>query len=188
METYALTNYYEIYDKVFKNPGYANTFRGQVGYKKLQQFLDIANFKSILDIGAGRGEAAKVIKEKYPDCEVTSIDLKDYRNSINKQYSNFLAINLMDPIISLPIVEAIICLGVLEHVEETHLNKILSTFSRVTKHMLLTVAINSDKTSGRELHVTQKSMEYWEELVLNWFEITYSEQIGKLVIFQGVTK
>ncbi len=66
------------------------------------------------------------------------------------------------------------CMDVLEHIEEKHINDILSFFCKLSQKFCFTIANHSDIHNGIELHVTRKNKEWWDKKLNNYFNIKNS--------------
>lgn len=138
------------------------------------------NIKTVLDVSAGRGQLTSLIKEKINSCEVFSTDIFNFGNFDNEHFfrldlTNFKASDLAT------VFDAVVCLDVLEHLEEKYLNSILFELSKMAKNIFISVANhpNEEILGGipTELHLIQQPMVYWEELFDKYYNIMHQTEL-----------
>jgi cyclopropane fatty-acyl-phospholipid synthase-like methyltransferase len=132
------------------------------------------NVKNIIDIGSGRGVLLDFLIEENPEIKILSTDLENFHN-LN---FDFRKIDLSDNKTFFEVnekYELLSCLDVLEHLEENLLDDVFSWFSKISENQVLTIANHSEILNGKEIHLIQENLDYWEPIVLNHLEIISKE-------------
>lgn len=166
--------YKEVYDNIFNTKMRYNVHIGDKDrYDFVIENIIQNNYKKIIDISSGRGYFIKYLKELKNDIDITSTDLKKFNNIDVK----FIELNLCEKSDYQKIVEKydhLSCMDVLEHVEEKHIEDILQFFSTLSNNFCFTIANHSDVQNGVELHLIQKNMNWWNDVLNRNFIIIKS--------------
>jgi len=172
-------NFKNIYESSFNDTNYNKHPDEEYRFQLVKNFIIENEIKSVLDVGSGRGNVIKIIKELDPSIEITSCDLKKF----HEYDCEFLELNLCDKN-SLSKIEnknydLLVCLDVLEHVQKDCVDDIFKTFNKISKFSILTIANHSDIHNGVELHLIQENMNYWEPKIQKYFDIlNFGEKYG----------
>lgn len=167
-------NYKHVYGIEFSNPGYNVHGAQELRYRLAIDNIKKHNVKTLVDIGTGRGSFLKTLKDEVPNIELTSYDLSNYHNLSYVRHFDF---NLVDFTSSLWLYnfDYLTCLDCLEHIEESKLQEIVNKFSKMCKYASISVANHPSKCqSGYELHLTQRDMDWWTNLLSQKFNIISS--------------
>jgi methylase of polypeptide subunit release factors len=73
-------DYKKIYESSFNQTGYNLHPDNEFRFQFVNDYIKTNEINSIIDIGSGRGNILKIIKETYPNVEVTSTDIKKFHN------------------------------------------------------------------------------------------------------------
>lgn len=125
--------------------------------KSLIKYID-GGYKTILDIGCGRGEIAKNIKDKFVVSLDYSIAAMNIFHSYNTPEKIFIKGNISTGLnlIRSEYFDCIIIADVIEHIYDNELAILTEEASRILRHggrILIDTPIN---TSGSELHINIK--------------------------------
>ena len=166
-------DYLSIYSNAFSDSNYSDHEHIQYNHtlNYITRFYNKDSHFSVIDIGSGRGQIIKLITDNFKNCKITSVDLdkfNDYdvyefikcdlskesdRNKLNNKY------------------DILICTDVLEHLSKDFIKDIFTTFTRLSKVHLLAIAYHSDIYNGIELHTIQEPIEWWNNLLNNYYKI-----------------
>ena len=125
--------------------------------------------KSLLDLGSGRGNMIKKIFDYGYSANIISCDLRKYHD-YNVEFISLDLTKIKD-LNKIPESELILCLDVLEHIEEIYIEKIIDEFSKKCKHCVLSIANHSDIFENIELHLIQKDETFWTSIIEKKFKI-----------------
>jgi 2-polyprenyl-3-methyl-5-hydroxy-6-metoxy-1,4-benzoquinol methylase len=177
-------NFKNIYENSFNDINYNKHPDEEYRFQLVKNFVIENNITSVLDVGSGRGNVIKILKETNQDIKITSCDLKKFHN----YDCEFKELNLCDKnsLINLENknYDLIVCLDVLEHVQKECVEDIFKTFNKISDFTILTIANHSDKHNGVELHIIQENMSYWKPIIEKYFDIlTFDEKYnGRLYL------
>jgi len=183
-------DYKKIYESSFNQTGYNLHPDNEFRFQFVNDYIKTNEINSIIDIGSGRGNILKIIKETYPNVEVTSTDIKKFHN-IDVP---FFELNLCDTetydFLNERKFDLLSCLDVMEHIEKKCVDDVLKFFSNISKKVLLTIANHSDVQNGIELHVIQEGMNFWGPVIEKYFfiddvEVQYN---GRLYLLKLTSK
>ena len=116
--------------------------------------------KSFLDIGCGPGHFSNEIKRlgKNSVC-VTAIDISKQAKKFIEPNINFIQYDLRMHLDLSKKFDVVLCLEVIEHIEEEYENILCESIVRhVGKYLIITVAQPNQRALG---HVNLKSLKYW---------------------------
>lgn len=163
--------YEEIYENVFNNkPNYNVHISDKDRYDFVIEEVIFNKYKKIIDISSGRGYFIKYLSELKQDIDITSTDIKKFNNIDVK----FIELNLTQKSDYLKFVEKydhLSCMDVLEHIEEKYIDDILQFFCTLSNKFCFTIANHSDVQNGVELHLIQKDVEWWNNVLSKYFII-----------------
>lgn len=169
-------NYIDVYEKAFTHPTYSQYDEREF---KLQYLLDYIKKdipKTVIDVGSGRGNLLKLIKDNFPSIKLMSVDLNKFHNID----VDFMQINLSLPEdrvrLSSIKYDLVTCFDVLEHLDKFFIEDVLFVFSKIAPISILTIANHSDILDGIELHTIQEDFTYWGALIEKYFDIIYYEE------------
>jgi nucleoside-diphosphate-sugar epimerase/GT2 family glycosyltransferase len=169
-------NYKLIYENSFKNQNYNTHIDTEYRFQLVKKFVTDNIIKTILDVGSGRGQLIKILKDLNKEIQITSSDVKKF----HEHDCEFTEINLCDDklkdIKGMKKYDLITCLDVLEHIEEKCVDNTLKFFSEYSSNVILSIANHSDIIDGVELHIIQKTMSFWKPKIEKYFDIIYFEE------------
>lgn len=167
-------DYKETYTKLFSTKNYSIHNFNELRYQITNDVVKKNNIKNIIDIGSGRGVLLDFLIEENPEIKILSTDLENFHN-LN---FDFKKIDLSDNKTFFEVnekYELLSCLDVLEHLEENLLDDVFSWFSKISENQVLTIANHSEILNGKEIHLIQENLDYWEPIILNHLEIISKE-------------
>jgi cyclopropane fatty-acyl-phospholipid synthase-like methyltransferase len=167
-------DYKETYTNLFSTKNYSIHNFNELRYQITNDVVKKNNVKNIIDIGSGRGVLLDFLIEENPEIKILSTDLENFHN-LN---FDFRKIDLSDNKTFFEVnekYELLSCLDVLEHLEENLLDDVFSWFSKISENQVLTIANHSEILNGKEIHLIQENLDYWEPIVLNHLEIISKE-------------
>jgi cyclopropane fatty-acyl-phospholipid synthase-like methyltransferase len=167
-------DYKETYTNLFSAKNYSIHNFNELRYQITNDFVKKNNIKNIIDIGSGRGVLLDFLIEENPEIKILSTDLENFHN-LN---FDFKKIDLSDNKTFFEVnekYELLSCLDVLEHLEENLLDDVFSWFSKISENQVLTIANHSEILNGKEIHLIQENLDYWEPIILNHLEIISKE-------------
>jgi hypothetical protein len=163
--------YKKIYESSFSDRGYNVHDDSELRFQYVLNFLKDKNFNNVIDIGSGRGNLIKVLKQHNNNINIVSTDLKKFHDFDIPFYE----INLCDrdnfKMFKEKQFELLTCLDVLEHIEKKCVDYVLYKFSLISEYSVLTIANHSDVLNGVELHVIQENMTFWLPYLNKYFEV-----------------
>ncbi len=118
-----------------------------------------SNSKSVLDYGCGKGLLGRKVQNEIPGIEWHDYDpaVKGKRKTPNR-------------------CDMVTCTDVMEHVEEQYVDSVLEHIaSLATKCVFLYIACSKAGkilSDGRNAHITQKPIDWWEEKIERFFPDT----------------
>lgn len=175
----------KIYERLWEIERYRKVSPAAV---ELKSFLKVANpthQDSILDIGCGTGRASEMLYQRgfkdivmldfasnCLDDSVKSLDLKFIPHDITAQFPVQAKYGM--------------CVDVMEHLEEKDVGVVLDNMKEATEYLFLricTVPDNMGKLIGKQLHLTIRPFEWWDDIIRSKFRIIYSYQNEKTALF-----
>lgn len=172
-------NYLHTYNCAFSDSEYSASHHIQydmVIRSLLNKFNPSDQF-TLIDIGSGRGHMIRMIKNIFPNCKITSVDINNYHNIAdiqfiqsdlsNKEDRNNLQNNKYD---------VLICLDVLEHLDYSFINDVFELFHNMSNYNLFAIANHSDIFNGIELHTIQENETWWNNIINKLYYIKYFEK------------
>jgi len=179
-----------MYDNAFSNEWYNMHTDEEPRFELVKKYVLENNVKTMIDIGSGRGNIIKILKELNSNVEITSTDLSKFHD-----YDvPFLELNLCDKnsygSIFNKKYDLLTCLDVLEHIEKNCVNDVFELLSKISKYSLITIANHSDIQNEVELHLIQENMDYWSPIIEKFFVIEdqKTEYYGRLYILKLKSK
>lgn len=148
----------ELYSRIFSEDETYNGFEGDK-VDVVDSWIKTNKFKAVADIGCGKGNYLKSLKDKY---DITGVEPSSFLcDGVLKQYkvinSDILSVEGKW--------DALYCMDVLEHIMPEDIDKTVSKLSKLAKHALIGIANHSDRWDGVELHLIQEGYPYWQELL-----------------------
>ena len=171
-------DYLKVYTKTFACFQYSNVGEKDPKNLYINEYIETnKNIQNVVDIGTGRGFLVKGIKEKFPELELLSVDLKQF-NDIDVDFMRIDLSSIEDrtKLKNFKRYDLLTCLDVLEHLDKSFIEDVLVTISKISKVSILTIANHSDIWNGVELHTIREDFSYWEPLLLKYFTIDYYEE------------
>ena len=125
----------------------------------------------VLDLGCGTGDTVRLLKR---NCFLaTGYDWIPVLPEVGQQAD----ITEPLPMILLLNVSSSICIDVFEHVDDRGITGILKNLAR-TNRQAITVHTGSHVVHGVELHINQKPVEEWRELIGQYLKIRSQEPLA----------
>ena len=125
---------------------------GTSGVLHLNKVLDLIHStgsKSVLDYGCGKGTLGEKVKDSI------EIDWTDYDPAIRGKRVKKKC-------------DLVVCTDVMEHVEEEFVDAVLSDISELSNVAYVHIACGAAGeilSDGRNAHITQRSIEWWQDMV-----------------------
>lgn len=115
---------------------------------------------TIMDMGAGRGNICRI----FSTHKVTNVDLCNFA-----KHPDFLQCDFAGDLSELNNlkVNVSVCLDVLEHVDVDTATRLLYKMKDISEFVVLTIANHSDVLLGKELHLIQEGVEFWNDTIKN---------------------
>jgi len=123
---------------------------GVVHLKKVLDLIHSTSSKSVLDYGCGKGTLGDRVKDK-----LTEIDWLDYDPAIKGKKKKRKS-------------DLVVCTDVMEHVEEEFVDAVLSDISELSNVAYVHIACGAAGeilADGRNAHITQRSIEWWQDKI-----------------------
>lgn len=131
--------------------------------KRVNKIIKLCNPKSVLDVGCAYGYIVKRLLDKGIVAYGTDVSEYASKQSCKVIPGRFIRCDLR---FGLPfkdkVFDLLYCEGVLEHIEESFIESIMSEFERVSNQRLLAISLSSHpEAPDHEGHVTVKSAKWW---------------------------
>jgi 2-polyprenyl-3-methyl-5-hydroxy-6-metoxy-1,4-benzoquinol methylase len=166
-------DYNAVYSMAFSQSEYSNDHHIQYDYviEKLKQIYNTNDIFELIDIGSGRGQLIALLQQNFKNINITSVDLKKNHNiSVS-----FITCNLSkhDDRMNLlnKTYDVLVCTDVLEHLDKSFINEVITLFSKLSSKSILAIANHSDVLNGIELHTIQENNVWWENILLKVYNI-----------------
>ena len=166
-------NYLDIYTNTFAINSYSNEHHIQYDWvilnmKKKFEYEDTFN---VIDIGSGRGQIIKLIKDHFPNSKITSVDLKKYHTYDVHQFISCDLSSYTDRNNVNGVYDILICTDVFEHLDKSFIKDVIEMCSKLSKNCLFGIANHSDIWNDVELHTIQEEHEWWDNIINLFFVI-----------------
>lgn len=162
------------YDKIYKEDlRYADggeLYGSLCHAKNVLDYISTLNFKSVLDIGCGRGQFIELMikqNKKAFGCDISQV-------LINKLHlpGAILRWGSMSEIPFQNSFDLVTAFDVLEHIPEAEIEMSLVELNRVTKKdAIVSLAWHTDKKWNMDLHVTIKNENWWNTKLKKFFNV-----------------
>ncbi len=122
---------------------------GVLHLKKVLDLIHSTGSKSVLDYGCGKGTLGEKVKDSI------EIDWTDYDPAIRGKRVKKKC-------------DLVVCTDVMEHVEEEFVDAVLSDISELSNVAYVHIACGAAGeilADGRNAHITQRSIEWWQDMV-----------------------
>lgn len=164
-------DYVEIYESVFNNyDDYDKHIEYYDRYNYILEELNTNKYQKIIDISSGKGILIKIIQEKFSNIDICSTDIKKF-NDINV---NFIILDLTNKDDYNNITDKynlLLCLDVLEHIEEKYIDDVLEFLSSLSTTFCFSIANHSDIKNEHELHLIQENKKWWNKKLKKYYKI-----------------
>lgn len=178
-------DYLKIYEEVFNN---YDEYDMHIGYHDRYDYilkeLNTKKYQTIIDISSGKGILIKIIQEKFSNIDICSTDIKKF-NDINVKFIK-LDLTNKDDFNNIPDkYDLLLCLDVLEHIEEEYIDNILEFLSSLSATFCFSIANHSDIKNEYELHLIQKNKRWWNKKLKIYYNIlkTFNMYNNKLYCY-----
>lgn len=163
----------ELYNEVYSN--YAD-YNGDytTEHELKQNFIDdfVAEHNgSVLDAGCGSGYTLRKLYNEGVD--IFGIDFSKFCCDEYLTDLPHKCVSIMDHCKTFPKYDSIICSDVLEHIPEKELYNNLIWLSNTSEHALYGIANHSDIKLRQELHLIQRPIEWWTEILQKFYYEVY---------------
>jgi 2-polyprenyl-3-methyl-5-hydroxy-6-metoxy-1,4-benzoquinol methylase len=181
-------DYHNVYKGCFSNPSYSAHHHIQYDYviQHMKENLQVAP-KSVIDIGSGRGQLIRMIRNHYPETEITSADLEKFHQ---ESVSNFIQCDLSkaecrEELKKTATYDLATCTDVFEHLDESFIEDVIATLAELAPNAIYAIANHSDVINGIELHTIQRDHTWWIVLLEKYYTILdfKSDYDGRLYQF-----
>lgn len=155
-----MPDYLKIYEAAFTNRRYNVHRPTEPSYVFAVNVARQIKATSIVDIGSGRGCMLTLFD---PAIKIISVDLRRFHNL---PY-DFITADLSTPagraIIAALKADLVTCNGVLEHLDESFIDDVITAMSSTAPHAVIMTADHSDIINGVELHTLRRPPAWWRE-------------------------
>jgi len=158
----------KLYSRVFSDTEYNPVEPEKIAIVK--DWLDRNSFKTIADIGCGRGNYIERLE--YDIDAVEPSNAKISKNIANKIIRSDI-LGIKDKW------DAIYCMDVLEHIKPEEIDENIKHLSKVAPNALYGIANHTDIWNGVELHLIQKPCDWWMEKLLEYYSEATLAQYGE---------
>lgn len=144
----------------------------------------------MIDIGSGRGQLIKLIKEKCNNINITSSDIDKF-NNIDVNFIKYdLSSDNDRKCLLKDNYDILTCTDVFEHLDKSFIDDTISLCSKLSKICIFAIANHSDIINNIELHTIQENDLWWDEYLKKYFyvekkEINYN---GRLYMYVCISK
>ena len=154
------------YDKIYREvPNYRISDRRKYEAYEAIQLVTDERTKTLLDVGAGRGEIVRAALDLYGYSRAVGIESCGYLCD-EKTVFNGLAWDLP---FEAGAFDVVTCLDVIEHILRGDDERTVRECMRVAKRYFIVTANNKPSQSlGVELHVNKRPYEEWDKLFRQW--------------------
>jgi 2-polyprenyl-3-methyl-5-hydroxy-6-metoxy-1,4-benzoquinol methylase len=165
----------DVYTKLFNTNYYSIHNINDPHFQFVKEYIIKNDVESVYDVGSGRGYLLELIEQEFPHIKLVSSDYDKFHQIDCFFYKIDLNDKLTYSIIDK--VDLLVCLNVLEHVEEDSVNNILEYFSKISKNHIFAIANHEEFIDGIELHKIQKDKNWWDLNINKYFDIKFSDII-----------
>lgn len=181
-------DYQKTYIECFQDNNYSNDHHIQYDWI-IQKIKNYKNLNRLVDIGSGRGQLIKLLKTKFPESKITSLDLQNFHNIEDIEFIQSDLSRKQDREINKNRkFDILTCLDVFEHLDKNFINDVIEMCSNMSDYCLFSIANHSDKHHGVELHTIQENDLWWEKILTPFFQIKTKEikYSGRLYLYECI--
>lgn len=132
---------------------------GEKRQKDVRRLLSKHKGLSLLDIGAGRGEGLQIARE----CGYLDVHgVEPVKSLLAEDISFGYAHDLGFPDDSY---DTVTCFDVLEHLLSEDIGPAIEEMCRIGRKVIISAATYSSMVNGRELHISRRSEQEWEDTI-----------------------
>lgn len=155
-------DYLDVYRREFAVSTYGGV--GAAG-ERYQWALDMLpdDLRTLIDVGCGRGAFCAMVALAHLDADVVGVDLKRWRGYPSQVQWDHLDLSDTAELETLAHADVITCLDVLEHLDEPHVYPAIKALSQRCEALIVSVSNTSEQGVTGELHLTQRSREWWRQ-------------------------
>jgi hypothetical protein len=178
-------DYLKIYEGIFNE--YEN-YDNHIGYIDRYNYIikEISkySYKKIIDISSGRGVLIKLLQNKFSDIKICTTDIKKF-NDIDVDFIKLDLTNKIEYNNIIDKYDLLLCLDVLEHIEEEYIDDVLNFLSSISENFCFSIANHSDIKNNYELHLIQKNKKWWNTKLKKYYKIikTFNKYDNKLYCY-----
>lgn len=165
------------YKELFTDPNYNSHSSSELRFQFVMNYIKNSNFKSLIDIGSGRGNLIRELLESEIDIEINSADLDKF-HTYNVPFYKLNILNEFDrKILENKKFDLLTCLDVMEHLEKNQTDEIFKFFSKISKFQIFTIANHPDIQDGKDIHTIQEKLPFWINSVKKSLKINYIQRV-----------
>lgn len=176
-----MSEYRDLYNKTWSHAEYHEHSPELSAVDRIAELARSKGLKRILALGCGQGKAVKRLVEMGFDAY--GLDASDVALSASPELKDRVRCQDISKLDGQPFGPMDLCysVDVLEHVHPEHLHGFFSAIQKQEpKWVYLEISTNEDYfgpvLAGEPLHVCVRSMEWWKQLVGQYFEVCESHQ------------
>jgi SAM-dependent methyltransferase len=155
----------KLYAEVFKDSAYNPAEPDKI--ELVGEWLGRNTFKTIVDIGCGRGNYIKALDYKITGVDPIGGDIKSDILGLEGRW------------------DGLYCMDVLEHISPEELESNLKHLVTFSDNALLGIANHSDVWNGKELHLIQQPADWWlERLSRHYSEVALTRYGERFFVFE----
>jgi len=168
----------KIYSKVFSSNANYNGLE-DTKIELVDKWIKNNKFKTILDVGCGRGHYLKNLKYKITGIEPSKYLCDNDLKGLKVINSDILSYKEK--------YEGLYCMDVLEHISHEDIHKVVEHLSKLAPKALIGIASHSDKHDNIELHLIIENSNWWMDLLQSYYtEVKLVEDWGNFFVFEVV--
>lgn len=152
-------------------------------WQLISPFVERWNTKFAVDFGCGRGFYLRKMIER----RILAVGVEFSRECCQRWLADVphLCMNIVDYVFAE--VDLALCMDVLEHVPDDSLWPILRAIHSSARRSLLGIANHSDVQAGKELHLIQQPLPWWNERLRQvWRYVDVLHDGGRFFVFRCV--
>lgn len=170
-----------IYSHLYASNEFEKVDYSRLRYKWALDLIDNETPASVIDVGSGRGELLALLdndnsfRPSGKRIAIQSVDCWRFHalpeESCKHTNADLSTRKGRTRIRKLAKAEVATCLHVLEKLPEHAARRMVFNLAGIAKHAAVTIDLGSNEWHGQELNLTQRTPEWWRDLILEAFEI-----------------
>jgi len=106
-------------------------------WRRLSYAFQLATGNSVLDVGTGHGVLLHLLADSNKFSQITGFDIRTHSQALLRDDVTYLAGSIGDPNLQLPMHDTVICMEVIEHLEEKFNDVMLKNLRASAKKRLV---------------------------------------------------